>query len=245
LVWDFDQIFKVLKDRLSFQIPDAQHREWFIAGLFPHIFPFDNSKIVTKAEALEISMKLEASPVGESSTGMAQVPVTVSCVDDPVKRFLREKKSTKMYGALIAELKVIIRMNVHLCKQYLNTGAPNPLGPWCEICKTMGHHPHNCPLMQKYQSTMRNLFCNFCKSVGHDEKDCHTFDLMRECTADAYRFQGKNQKEELHSIILPEEVIIKEEEEDSEVVEEVDLAEEEDLLYVIILINLDTWLETV
>jgi hypothetical protein len=35
------------------------------------------------------------------------------------------------------------------------------------------------------------MFCNFCKSVGHEEKDCHAFDLMRECTADAYRVQGE------------------------------------------------------
>jgi hypothetical protein len=38
----------------------------------------------------------------------------------------------------------------------------------------------------------RNLFCNFCKSVGHDEKDCHAFDLMRECTSDAYKIQEEN-----------------------------------------------------
>jgi len=36
-VWDFDQRFKVLLDRLTFQIPNAQHCEWFIARLLPHI----------------------------------------------------------------------------------------------------------------------------------------------------------------------------------------------------------------
>jgi hypothetical protein len=47
-VWDYDQRFKILKDRLTFQIPDEQHREWFIAGLFPHIcFPLMQQKIVT------------------------------------------------------------------------------------------------------------------------------------------------------------------------------------------------------
>jgi hypothetical protein len=142
------------------------------------------------------------------------------------------------------EQKVIIRMNVQLFNKYLNTGALNPLGVWCEICKMMGHHPTTCPLMQKYQSTARNLFCNFCKSVGHEEKDCCAFDLMRECTADAYRVKEKNQKEELHSIIL-QEVIIKEEEEGSEVMEEEDSTEEEDQLYVITVIILDIWHETV
>jgi hypothetical protein len=36
-VWDFDQRFKDVMGRLTFQIPDQQHQEWFIAGLLPHI----------------------------------------------------------------------------------------------------------------------------------------------------------------------------------------------------------------
>jgi hypothetical protein len=37
------------------------------------MLPFDTKNIVSQSEALEISMKLEASPVGENGTGMAQV----------------------------------------------------------------------------------------------------------------------------------------------------------------------------
>jgi hypothetical protein len=36
-VWDYDQRFKDLMGRLTFQIMDQQHREWFIVGLLPHI----------------------------------------------------------------------------------------------------------------------------------------------------------------------------------------------------------------
>ena len=40
LVWDYDQRFNILKDRLTFQIIDEKHREWFIAGLLSHMhFP--------------------------------------------------------------------------------------------------------------------------------------------------------------------------------------------------------------
>jgi hypothetical protein len=31
--------------------------------------------------------------------------------------------------------------------------------------------------------------------VGHDEKDCHTLDLMREHTTDAYKVQGEEGSE--------------------------------------------------
>jgi hypothetical protein len=50
--------------RLTFQIPDQQHREWFIAILLPHIHsPLLHQKVTSQSEALEINMKLEASPV--------------------------------------------------------------------------------------------------------------------------------------------------------------------------------------
>jgi hypothetical protein len=40
LVWEFDQRFKTLTGRLTFQIPDEQNKEWFIVALLLHIkFP--------------------------------------------------------------------------------------------------------------------------------------------------------------------------------------------------------------
>jgi hypothetical protein len=36
-VWEFDQRFKTLTGRLTFQILDEKKKEWFIAALLPHI----------------------------------------------------------------------------------------------------------------------------------------------------------------------------------------------------------------
>ena len=36
-VWDFDQRFKTLMAKVSFQMFDVQHKEWFIAALPPQI----------------------------------------------------------------------------------------------------------------------------------------------------------------------------------------------------------------
>ena len=36
-IWDFDQRFKNLMAKFSFQMSDIQHKEWFIAALLPHI----------------------------------------------------------------------------------------------------------------------------------------------------------------------------------------------------------------
>jgi hypothetical protein len=40
---------------LTFQIPNEQHREWFVVGLFSQL------------KALEIVIKLEAPPIGDGA----------------------------------------------------------------------------------------------------------------------------------------------------------------------------------
>ena len=51
-----------------------QCKEWFIAALLPHIrLPLMQQKVVDQAEALEVAMKLEASPLQEASAGMVQI----------------------------------------------------------------------------------------------------------------------------------------------------------------------------
>ena len=36
-VWDFNQRFKTLMAKVSFQMSEVQHKEWFIATLLPDI----------------------------------------------------------------------------------------------------------------------------------------------------------------------------------------------------------------
>ena len=72
-VWDFDQRFKVLLDQVSFTIGLAQHKEWFITALLPHIrTPLMQQKVADQQEALEIAMKLETTPV-EDNYGITQI----------------------------------------------------------------------------------------------------------------------------------------------------------------------------
>jgi hypothetical protein len=74
LVWDFDQRFKTLTDQLTFQIPDEQNKEWFIATLLTHIrVPLMQQNITLQEEALEIAMNLESAPMGESISSMSQI----------------------------------------------------------------------------------------------------------------------------------------------------------------------------
>jgi hypothetical protein len=83
-----------LKDQLTFQIPDEQHKEWFIVGLLPHIHcPLMQQKIATQSEALEIAMKLEVSSlVGENNTGMAQVQSQLAALTIQLQEITKGKE---------------------------------------------------------------------------------------------------------------------------------------------------------
>ena len=70
-MWDFDQKFKALIDQVSFEFAPEQHKEWFIAALLPHIrLSLMQQKLQMQDDALEMAMKLQASPLAETSTGM-------------------------------------------------------------------------------------------------------------------------------------------------------------------------------
>jgi hypothetical protein len=97
LVWEFDQRFKILTDHSSFHILDEEHKEWFITALLPHIrVPLMQQKVTSQAEALEISMKLEASPIGEFDRGMSQILNQLTSlslqVEDMKKDNVKEKR---------------------------------------------------------------------------------------------------------------------------------------------------------
>jgi hypothetical protein len=72
LVCNFDQIFKDVIGRMNFEIPDQQNQEWFIVGILPHICrTLIQQKVALQPEAMEITMKLESSLIGDSG-GMTQ-----------------------------------------------------------------------------------------------------------------------------------------------------------------------------
>jgi hypothetical protein len=95
-VWEFDQRFKTLTCRLTFQILDGQNEKWFIATLLPHIkVPLMQKNIASQAEVLEISMKLESSPMGESSLSMSQILSQLTSLSLQVEDMKKDKGKDK------------------------------------------------------------------------------------------------------------------------------------------------------
>jgi hypothetical protein len=66
---------------LDFHIPDEKYREWFIEIFLLHIhFPLTQQNITSQSKAIDISMRLEESPIGENGIGMAQVQLHLAAL---------------------------------------------------------------------------------------------------------------------------------------------------------------------
>jgi hypothetical protein len=130
-------------------------------------------KIVSQDEALEIAMKLESTPMGESNSGMSQILSQLTSLSLQVKDIKKDKGKYKREDIWCIRCKLGDHGKEHcpLFHEYLDLGAPSPLKqvtlPWCEVCRNRNCHGE-CYYMQKYVQTPTNLYCTFCKSVGHD-----------------------------------------------------------------------------
>jgi hypothetical protein len=129
-IWEFDQRFKNLTGRLRFQIPDEQNKEWFIATLLPHIrVPLMQYKIAWQAEALEIYMKLEVTPVGESIPGMSWILNQLTSLSSQVEDMKKDKRKEKRDDIWCIKCKSEVHDKEHwpLFHRYLASGVPFPL----------------------------------------------------------------------------------------------------------------------
>ena len=127
-VWDFDQRFKMLMEKFSFRMSDVQHKEWFIMALVPHIrMPLMQQKIATQSEALEIAMKLEASPVGESVVGMNQIQAQLENLTIQLQDIKKVKEYRDDTWCTRCHANGHTKDNYPSFQNYLVSRGPNPL----------------------------------------------------------------------------------------------------------------------
>ena len=79
--------------KVSFGMRDMQHKDWFITSLVPHIhILLMQQKIASQAEALEIMMKLEASPIDKIRIGMNQIQLQLANLTIQFQDIKKEKE---------------------------------------------------------------------------------------------------------------------------------------------------------
>jgi hypothetical protein len=97
--------------------------------------------ITSQAEALEITMKLESTLMGESSSGMSQILSQLTSLSLQVEDMKKDKGKDKREDIRCIRCKSKGHDKEHypLFQEYLASGAPIPLKqvtlPWCEVCR--------------------------------------------------------------------------------------------------------------
>ena len=195
-IWHFDQQFKTLLGQVNFEFLAHQHQEWFITALLPHIrLPLMQQKVTSQSEALAIVMRLEASPMSDSTLGMDQLQKKLVNINLELQSLKKGKEVREEVWCTRCRTEGHSREQCLVFAQYLTSGAPNPLpqawGLWCEICRQAGHRPQYCHMLQKYTKTPKTLYCTFCSWAGHDDSHCRALDLMMERTQDVYAMQSE------------------------------------------------------
>ena len=95
-------------------------------------------KVADQQEALEISMKLETTPVGDNS-GMVQIQAQLVEMDLELHDMKKWKATREEVWCTRCKTEGHDREQCPAVRNYLNTGAPNPFNPtvlYCEICRT-------------------------------------------------------------------------------------------------------------
>ena len=72
---------------------DVQPKEWFIVAIVPHIRQsLMQKKITMQNEALEMAMKLEYSPIGETAVGMSHIQEQIENLTLQLEDIKKEKE---------------------------------------------------------------------------------------------------------------------------------------------------------
>ena len=99
-------------------------------------------------------MKLEASPLAETSAGMKKLQNQLANLTLQLHEIKKGKEVEQELWCTKCKGHGHTKDNCPVFVEYIASGAPNPLvqnqGPWCEIYRTRGHRPQECPLLQKY-----------------------------------------------------------------------------------------------
>jgi hypothetical protein len=157
-------------------------------------------KIASHSEALEITIKLESTPMGESISFMSQILSQLTNLSLQVEDIKKDKGKDKREDIWCVRCRLEGHDKEHylVFHEYLALGASSLLKqvtfPWNEVCINR-YHPSECYYMQKYVQTPAKVYCTFSKSIGHDDIDCRAYDLMHERSRDVYKIQGEVQQE--------------------------------------------------
>ena len=122
-------------------------------------------KIATQSEDTEIAMKLEDSPIGESTTGMNQIQEQLTNLTLQLQGIKKGKENREDLWSTQCHTDGHTKDTCPEFRNDLLSGVLNPLicgsVPWCYICQIYEHQHKECGYMQKMVTKQSNLYCSF------------------------------------------------------------------------------------
>jgi hypothetical protein len=193
-MWDYDQWFKILLDRLTFLDPICSTQGVVHCRTTS---PYLSSTYPTKGDYsgrgggdCDAPRSYTRRWRDISRIGASAIP---SCkYDNAVARYGKGEGGARAHvWCTMCRSEGHHRDECPTLGNYLAMGAPNPFPTrpqteWCNICRQWGHIPPHFPTLEKYQKTHHTPFCEFCKSMGHDVNNFRSLQLMQDHTHDVF-----------------------------------------------------------
>jgi hypothetical protein len=108
-------------------------------------------KVTSQSETLEIAMRLEASPLSDSTMEMDQLQKQLANITLKLQNLKKGKEVCEEVWCTRCRTKGHLKEHYSVFIEYLASVAPNPLlqtgGLWCEICRQVGHRPQDCHML--------------------------------------------------------------------------------------------------
>jgi hypothetical protein len=169
-VWDYDQRFNILLDRLTFQIQDVQHREWFIAGFAsPYLSPTYptegdySGRSNGDCDALG-GYTRRRRDIDRFGTGT----VSAGQPNDAIARYGKGKFMHEHVWCTMCRSEGHRRDECPTLGNYMETGAlnPFPVGPQTEWCKFAGSGAIYHPTSQHWRNIRRHIILHSVNSAS-------------------------------------------------------------------------------
>ena len=133
-------------------------------------------------EALEMAMKLEGSPLGETAVGMNQIQAQLANLTLQLQDIKKEKEEHDDLWCTRCHMGGHTKDTCPTFRNYFLLGAPKNIifsrVTWFHIYDLYGHRHENSSYMQNMVTKAEILYCSFFRSIGNEDKYYRAYDLL-------------------------------------------------------------------
>jgi hypothetical protein len=126
-IWEIDQRFKRLKEKLKYAITDMQHRHLFVNSLLPHLkYLLRQQKFQTQEETLYATLQLEENHYKKIDSTIKELKEDINYITFQINQN-KGKEKREVVWCTLCRTEGHHKNECPTCVQYMATGVQNPL----------------------------------------------------------------------------------------------------------------------